>query len=82
MKEIEEMKKPRGIFTVPFVQELTKEESKGCKEEDVDLEALQVELEYVDNNLNQQVKWYQRLKLDILLWCPNEILRFIKSEKT
>ena len=55
MKEIEEMKKPRGIFTVPFVRELTKEESKDSKEKDVDLEALQVELEYVDNNLNQQV---------------------------
>ena len=55
MKEFEEMKKPRGIFTVPFVQELTKQENKGSNEKEVDLEALQVELEYVDNHLNEQV---------------------------
>ena len=55
MKEFEEKKKPRGIFTVPFVQELTKQENEGSNEKEVDLEALQVELEYVNNNLNQQV---------------------------
>lgn len=55
----------KAILEIPVAPKLEETSAQNTRDADVDLEALQVELEYVDNNLNKQTNLVKELTTQV-----------------